>query len=483
MTSSAHEAAPSRRYPIGAEPTRGGVSFRVWAPAREYVSVVTDDGIYPLDAEGNGYFSGLVTGFSTGANYHFDLDNQGILEADPASRFQPAGPKGPSQIIQPSDFIWSDQNWTGLTPQDQVIYELHVGTFTPEGTWAAAGQRLQYLRDLGVTVIEMMPVNEFLGSFGWGYDGVLLFAPTRLYGSPDDLRTFVDTAHALGIGVILDVVYNHFGPGDRFDRFAPSYFKSERNDWGRSLNLDGNGCDGVRTYFICNAVYWIEEFHFDGLRIDATQALEDKSETHLVAEIANACRRAAGVKNLYLLAENEPQDANLVRETKQGGLGMDAVWNDDFHHSAKVALTGRREAYFHDYQGHPQEFVSAAKYGYLFQGQRYDWQNKSRGKPTRDLLPANFVHFLENHDQIANSASGKRIHQLTSRARLRAMTALLILAPQTPMLFQGQEFSASTPFLYFSDAAEDFSTVRDGRIAFLTQFASFRDQETMRNMP
>lgn len=474
-----HAAArkPERRYPVGAELVGGKASFRVWAPERRSVSLVLERETIALEREEGGYFSCVVDGLGAGAEYRYRLDDDIRLEADPASRWQPTGPGGPSALVDPTAFAWTDGSWGGISREGQVLYEMHVGTFTEEGTWAAARQRLARLKEVGVTTIEMMPVNEFFGSFGWGYDGVLLYAPTHLYGTPDDLRAFVNEAHGLGIGVIVDVVYNHFGPGDRFETFSPSYFTDRyKNEWGRSLNFDGPACEGARAYVASNAAYWIDEFHFDGLRIDATQALFDASDRHIVSEIAEACRRASGDRTIYLLAENEPQHAALVRPASTGGLGLDAAWNDDFHHSAMVAATGRNEAYYHDHRGAPQEFVSAAKYGYLFQGQRYDWQNKARGTPGLDLVPANFVHFLQNHDQIANSASGLRISALTSPARLRALTALLLLGPQTPMLFQGQEFGSGSRFLYFLGSQGDIAeTVQKGRESFLKQLPGLND--------
>ena len=462
---------PARKYPVGAELVGSTASFRVWAPERRSVSLVLGGETIPMRREADGRFSCEVEGLGPGARYSYRLDDEARLEADPASRWQPEGPGGPSALVDPLSFQWTDAEWRGTGRGGQVLYEMHVGTFTPEGTWSAARQYLPRLKEIGITLIEMMPVNEFFGTFGWGYDGVLLYAPTHLYGAPDDLRAFVDEAHGLGIGVILDVVYNHFGPGERFEAFSPRYFTDRyENEWGRSVNFDGPGCEGPRSYVAGNAAYWIDEFRLDGLRIDATQALFDESERHIVGEISEACRRAAGDRTIYLLAENEPQHTGLARPIADGGYGLDAVWNDDFHHSAMVAATGRNEAYYHDHKGSPQEFVSAAKYGYLFQGQRYDWQNKPRGTPGLDLAPFNFVHFLQNHDQIANSAHGLRISELTSPARLRALTALLLLGPQTPMLFQGQEFGSSNRFLYFLDSQPDMAAiVQEGREAFLSQ--------------
>jgi maltooligosyltrehalose trehalohydrolase len=329
-------------------------------------------------------------------------------------------------------------------------------------------------------MIEVMPVAEFDGRFGWGYDGVDLFAPSHLYGRPDDVRRFVDAAHAAGVAVILDVVYNHLGPSGNYLRaFSKAYFSDRYgNDWGEAINFDGDDGGPVREFFVSNARYWIEEFHFDGLRLDATQQIFDRSAEHILAAVGRAARDGAGKRSIVLIAENERQDARLVRSTEAGGYGLDGLWNDDFHHSAMVALTGRAEAYYSDTTGSPQELISAAKYGYLFQGQHYHWQRQPRGTPAWGVPPAAFVGFLENHDQVANSARGVRIHELTSPGRLRAMTALLLLGPWTPMLFQGQEFAASAPFLYFADFDKELSAaVRNGRAEFLKQFPSLAAYE------
>jgi maltooligosyltrehalose trehalohydrolase len=463
--------------PVGAEYRPGqGTHFRVWAPAARSVAVVFEGAgalpAAPLRHEGGGYFSALVAAAQPGSRYRFRLDGGDALP-DPASRWQPEGPHGPSEVVAPDAFAWTDGNWGGLGPDAQVLYELHVGTFTPEGTYAAAEPHLPFLKDLGITAIELMPVNEFNGPFGWGYDGVNLFAPTHLYGTPDDLRRFIDRAHALGLGVILDVVYNHFGPSGNFiTRFSPHYTsKRYENEWGEAINFDGEHSGPVREFFAANAGYWIDEFHFDGLRLDATQCLFDASPVHIVAEIAQRARAAAAGRSIYLCAENEPQHAELARPVEDGGCGIDALWNDDFHHSAVVAATGACEAYYTETRGTPQELVSAVKWGFLYQGQYYAWQRKRRGHPALDLPASAFVQFLQNHDQVANSARGQRLHQQTSPGRLRALTALLLLAPATPLLFMGQEFAASAPFLYFAaHGAELDPLIRKGRKEFLTQF-------------
>lgn len=471
----------ARRLSGGVELHGDGAHARVWAPACRRVDFVVERPArrslsVSLEPEANGFFSALVEA-SAGDRYWFRLDGE-RLRPDPCSRYQPEGPHGPSQIVDPMPFAWTDTAWTGIGRDRQVVYEMHVGTFTPEGTWKGAEAQLTALARLGITVIEMMPIADFSGRFGWGYDGVNLYAPTRLYGRPDDLRAFVDAAHALGIGVILDVVYNHLGPdGNYLGEFSPDYFTDKyTNDWGKALNFEGPA--PARDFFVENAAYWIDEYHFDGLRLDATQDVHDASDEHVLSAISRRARQAAGQRSIYLVAENEPQNARLVRSPSSGGYGLDALWNDDFHHTAAVALTGRREAYYTDYQGTPQELLSCAKYGFLYQGQWYSWQKQRRGTPSLDLPHSAFVGFLENHDQVANSAFGLRLHYLAAPARFRALTALLLLGPATPLLFQGQEFSSSAPFLYFADVPEDLRTaVASGRREFLSQFASIRDPE------
>jgi maltooligosyltrehalose trehalohydrolase len=378
-------------------------------------------------------------------------------------------------VIDPGAFRWTDQEWTGRGLQGAVVYEMHCGTFTPEGTWRAARERLPDLAALGVTVLEVMPVSEFPGDFGWGYDGVFPYAPTRLYGRPDEFRSFVDYAHSLGLAVVLDVVYNHLGPdGCVFSRYARDYFtKKYSNEWGEALNFDGPDSKAVREYFVCNAGYWIDEYHLDGLRLDATQSIHDASDEHVIAAITKTVRDRGRGRATLLISENEPQDVRMVRPLEDGGYGLDALWNDDLHHSAVVAVTGRSEAYYTDHRGSPQEFISAAKYGYLFQGQRYAWQKKPRGTRTRGIPPAAFVNFIENHDQVANSGDGSRLHRKTTPGRFRALSALFLLMPGTPMLFQGQEFASSRPFLYFADHKPELAeAVQHGRAEFVAQFPS-----------
>jgi maltooligosyltrehalose trehalohydrolase len=463
-------------YPVGAQITSEGTHFRVWAPERQLVRVIIA-GREPLDLQkdSDGYFQNFAPQASEGARYAYEVDGEGPFP-DPASRFQPEGPHQYSEIINPKHFRWTDAKWKGLSLEGQILYEMHIGTFTREGTYCAAVEHLAMLAKTGITTVEIMPLADFPGKFGWGYDGVNLYAPTHLYGKPDDFRAFVDRAHALGLAVILDVVYNHIGPdGNYLPKFSSGYFsKQHKTDWGDALHFYGEGSKPVREYFAANAAYWIREFHLDGLRLDATQTIADESPDHVLALIARNCRKAAEKREIVLIAENENQTARLARPPERGGYGLDALWNDDFHHSAMVAVTGHNEAYYSDFLGTPQELISAAKYGYLYQGQWHtSWQKQRRGTPAFDLKPAAMINYIQNHDQIAHSGRGLRLDKLTTPGRLRAVTALLLLLPGTPLLFQGQEFASSAPFLFFADHnAELAEAVRKGRTEFLSNWPS-----------
>jgi maltooligosyltrehalose trehalohydrolase len=475
-----------RRYPVGAEVHGEGVHFRVWAPERRRVTVAIAGVDHELDADEDGYFAARIDGAAAGTRYGFRLDGSEKVYPDPASRWQPEGPHGPSVVVDPHAYTWGDGDWRGVSAEDAVISEVHVGTFTQEGKWAAAERHLRDVRDAGITVLEIMPVTEFPGWFGWGYDGVDLWAPTRLYGTPDDFRHFVDAAHQLGLGVILDVVYNHLGPdGNYLTAFSSDYFTDRYpNDWGEAVNFDGQSSGPVRDFFASNAAYWIDEFHLDGLRIDATQSIYDRGPEHVLALIARRTREAAGKRKIFLVAENEPQDVRVVTPAEKGGYGLDAMWNDDFHHAMRVALTGRVDGYYHDYRGSPQELVSMARHGFLYQGQWYSWQKQPRGTPSIGWPPRTFIWYLQNHDQIANSAAGRRLHQLSNPASFRAATALLLLGPATPMLFQGQEFGASSPFLYFADHQPELAAlVEEGRKKFLAQFDAIGNAEVLERLP
>jgi maltooligosyltrehalose trehalohydrolase len=432
-----------RRYPIGAELIgENQTHFRVWAPKAREVDLVFEDAaeakpkFFPLTAESGGYFSGAANA-GAGSRYRFRVNGAKNFYPDPASRFQPDGPHGSSCIVDPTKFRWSDADWPGLKLKGQILYEMHIGTFTREGTWRAAAEQLPELARIGITVIEMMPVAEFPGRFGWGYDGVDLFAPSHLHGTPDDLRAFVDRAHSLGLGVILDVVYNHFGPdGNYLGVYSDDYLlRGKGHEWGDVINFDGPNSGPVREFFTTNGRYWIEEFHFDGFRFDATHAIRDGSEEYIIGEVGRAARKAAG--------------------------------------------------YFNDYSGKPQEFISAAKYGFLYQGQALSWRKVLRGTPTSGTPAEAFVCFVENHDQIANTGPGDRPRFQTSPGRYRAITALLLLGPWTPLLFQGEEFGASSPFVFFADVGDAVvrDAIRKGRAELLAPFLSLTEEETSRSLP
>ncbi len=472
---------------LGAQVVETGVQFRVWAPKVHRVEVLFGSGKTHLlgrDDE-TGYFTGIASDATSGMTYRYRLDGEKDFP-DPCSRFQPEGPHGPSQIVNPVAYRWGDHDWPGVHMAGQVIYELHLGAFTEEGTFDAAIRELDALRRLGITLLEVMPIAEFPGRWNWGYDGVCLFAPSHMYGDYDALKRFVDAAHGKGLGVILDVVYNHFGPdGNYLSAFSDDYVTDRYpNEWGQALNFDGPGSEGMRELVVQNACYWIEEFHLDGLRLDATHAIHDASGLHILGELSTATRRVAGRRAIVLIAESESQEIRAVRPVEQGGWGLDAIWCDDFHHVSLVAATGRREAYYMDYRGAPQEFLSALKRGFLYQGQRFHWQGKARGTVVDREPAGSFVFYIQNHDQIGNTLIGNRLHTLTSPGRYRVLTAVNLLAPQTPMMFMGQEYGASTPFPYFVDFGghELGPKVRQGRQEFLSQFPSYASDEARKTM-
>ena len=470
-----------RTYPFGAESLADGVHFRVWAPEKRKVELSLEGKRYVLEKEDLGWFSLLVKEASAGDLYTYILDDSTELP-DLASYYQPQGIYGPSCVFDSKSYKWNDHDWAGIaSPKGQIIYELHVGTFTPEGTWRAALQKLTYLKDLGITQIEMMPIAEFAGEFGWGYDGIFLFAPYSKYGNPYELMAFIDKAHQLGIAVILDVVYNHFGPHRELHKNFSSYFfnSNHTTDWGEAINFDGAGSEVIRSFFCSNALYFLDRFHFDGLRFDATQDIHDHSEKHILKEMIAKIRQTFPARKIFLSAENEAQQAELIND-----YHFDAVWNDDFHHSVRVALTGKNEAYCADYQGLPQEILSSIKYGYLYQGQFYSWQDKLRGTPSLDIPHEKFIIYLENHDQIANIQLGKRLVELSHPSLYRALTMLFLLTPETPLLFQGQEFGSHTPFHFFADHVADFQPiVWAGRKEFLLQFPSFESINLLLDYP
>jgi len=466
----------SRRYPVGPElRSPGRVNLRVWAPDHDEVQAEVDGERVTLTREGSGHFSADVDA-TAGSRYGFIVPGGDRVYPDPASRFLPDGPDGLSAVVDLDAYTWHDEQWPGVTLPGQVLYELHIGTWTDEGTWRAAATLLPELRALGVTVVQMMPIAEFAGRFGWGYDGVQWFAPTRCYGAPADLQHFVDTAHQLGLGVILDVVYNHLGPTGNylsvFDRRWQS--RRHRSEWGGAPNFDDEGAAGLRELVLANVSYWVREFHFDGFRVDAAQQIVDESSDHILAALTRAARAAATPRSIIVVAEHEPQHSALLRPPEVGGCGLDALFHEDFHHSCRVALTGMRDGYLSNYRGTSDEWLAAAQLGFLYQGQYYPWQSAPRGAPAWDMAPAQTICFLENHDQVANSAAGARLIDLTSEAWWRALSTLLLWGPWTPLLFQGQEDGGGTPFRYFADHEPTLQAeVLRGRLTFLAQFARF----------
>ncbi|MGQ0507091.1 MAG: malto-oligosyltrehalose trehalohydrolase [Myxococcaceae bacterium] len=469
----------NRASPLGASAVADGNSvFRVWAPFAKSVDVATETGgalkYWPLERAAEGYFKGTHP-LAAGTRYRYRLDGGECLP-DPASRFQPDGPHGPSEIVDARQYKWRDAEWPGVKLKGQVIYELHVGACTPEGTYNGVRRILPELKALGVTLLELMPLHTFPGRFNWGYDGVNLFAPYAGYGTPNELRQLVDEAHALGLGVLLDVVYNHFGPdGNYLRRFSTSYFHEKAGEWGDPLNFDGEASAPVREFVLQNARYWIEDFHFDGLRVDATQCVVDRSVPHVLTELTTEARQAAGKRSILVMGEDEPQDLQLVRPAPEGGYGFDALWIEDFHHSTRVASTGAAEAYLQDYRGTGQEMLSLALRNALFQGQWYPWQKQGRGTESHLLQAPQAVFFLQNHDQVANGVFGERIHLLAGAPKARALTTFFLLLPQTPLLFMGQELFADSPWHYFVDHHGDLlKAVHKGRCEFLAQFPSTR---------
>jgi maltooligosyltrehalose trehalohydrolase len=474
---------------LGALPLeRGGVRFRVWAPAARDLTLVLDTGaaagtrLMPRDDDG--VHDLIVEGVQPGDRYRYRLDG-GNPRPDPASRFQPDGVHGPSQVIDPHAFRWKEDRWRGRAATDLVIYELHVGTFTPEGTFDGARARLRALRDLGVTAVELMPVADFAGRRNWGYDGVCPFAPSRAYGRPDDLRRLVDEAHGLGLSVLLDVVYNHLGPeGAYLPEFNPGYFTDRHETpWGRAINVDGPGASMVRRFIVENAVHWIQEYRVDGLRLDATHAIVDDSEVHILAELAAAARAAAAYPVL-IHAEDSRNLASIVEDPATGGWGLDGVWADDFHHVVRRLLAGDSHGYYADFAGTTAELARTLEEGWLFTGQFSPDMGAHRGTPASHLPMLRSVICIQNHDQIGNRAAGDRLHHAITPEQWRAASTLLLTAPMTPLLFMGQEWAAGTPFHYFTDLEPGLGQlVTDGRRREFADFPEFSDPAARERIP
>lgn len=467
---------------IGAWRTAGGTEFRVWAPATSVVELVVDGprmaGPRCLDTLAGGMFGGVYDDVGTGARYRYLLDGRGPFP-DPASRFQPDGVHGPSTVVDPDAFVWTDQQWAGPASGNHAIYELHVGTFTPAGTFAGVEERLPYLRDLGVTAVELMPVADFPGRRNWGYDGVALFAPARCYGEPDALRRLVDRAHQLGLAVLLDVVYNHVGPdGAYLNAFSPYYFSDRHTSpWGAGVNLDGEHSVHVREFFIENAMHWVREYHIDGLRLDATHAMRDDSPRHFLTELAERVRVSAGDRHVLLIAEDHRNLAKMVRPEGDGGWGLDGVWADDLHHQLRRCLAGDSDGYYGDFSGTTDDIALTMRQGWFFTGQYSEYLHEPRGTDPSPVSPHQCVVCLQNHDQVGNRALGERLHHQIDLAAFRAASALLLTAPETPLIFMGQEWGAGAPFLYFTDHNQELGAlVRDGRRAEFGRFEAFANE-------
>jgi maltooligosyltrehalose trehalohydrolase len=473
----------------------GGVRFALWAPAVELVMLEhgADLGAgareHRMLHDAEGWHRLELEEARPGDSYRFRLPD-GLRVPDPASRFNPEDVHGASRVVDPAAYAWQHHGWRGRPWEEAVIYELHVGTFTAEGTFAAARQRLQALAELGITAVELMPLADFPGRRNWGYDGVLQFAPDAAYGTPDELKALVDTAHGLGLMVLIDVVYNHFGPeGNYLHAYCPQFFNpAHQTPWGAAINYDGEAARTVRDFFIHNALYWVEEFGFDGLRMDAIHAIRDNSGKHIVREICEAMHDGPGrERQLHVVLENDANQASLLERNAQGvPLAATAQWNDDLHHAAHVLITGEADGYYTDYADAPvARFGRALAEGFIYQGQPSPFrEGELRGEPSTHLPLAAFVSYLQTHDQVGNRAFGERIHMLGDAAMLRAATACVLLSPHVPMLFMGEEFAASTPFQYFCDFGPELAAaVSRGRREEFGRFAAFADEAARARIP
>lgn len=477
--------------PFGAEVlANGNVRFRLWAPAAKGVTLCLENGrgAYPLLPLENGWFERISSEATAGSLYRFQIDDK-MEVPDPASRFQPQDVHGPSEVVDPTAFQWRDDSWRGRPWEEAVIYELHVGAFTAEGTFRGVEQKLDYLRDLGVTAVELMPVADFSGTRNWGYDGVLLFAPDSSYGRPEDLKQLVQAAHAKGLMMFLDVVYNHFGPeGNYLHTYAPQFFTNRHHTpWGDAINFDGPESRVVRDFFIHNALYWLEEYNFDGLRLDAVHAIVDESSPDILTELAQTVRERFGAeKFIHLIVENGDNTARYLSRDQAGAVRLyDAQWNDDIHHCLHVLLTGETDGYYADYAPDPMWYLCRClREGFAYQGDYSEYHGENRGEPSADLPPSAFISFLQNHDQIGNRAFGERITQLADPHALKAVLEIFLLAPPPPLIFMGEEFAASSPFLFFCDFHGDLAAaVTNGRRNEFARFAKFNSAEVRESIP
>jgi maltooligosyltrehalose trehalohydrolase len=473
---------------LGAIASHDGVHFRVWAPRKRTVEVVVESPqrqAIALGPESEGLWGGIARGLMTGARYRYRIDGQGPFP-DPASRFQPEGVHGPSEVVDPASFSWSDHDWRGASLTSLVIYELHVGIFTPEGTFDGATRRLAELADLGVTAIELMPVADFPGRRNWGYDGVNLFAPARCYGRPEELRRLVNEAHRHGLAVLLDVVYNHLGPdGNYLAQFSSDYFSSRHQTlWGPAVNLDGAQSSSVRAFLIENALHWLCEYHLDGLRLDATHYLFDDGPRPFLAELTARVRGTIAGRQVHVIAEDPRNLATMVRPESEGGWGLDAVWSDDFHHELRRYLLGDREGAFIDFRGCVSDLAATINEGWLFRGEFSHYRGCFRGTDPTGIEPERFVFSIQNHDRIGNRPLGERLNHQVSPALYRAASALLLTLPATPLLFMGQEWASSAPFLFFTDHHQELGRlVKEGRQHEFRHYASFFDPAQVARIP
>jgi maltooligosyltrehalose trehalohydrolase len=465
----------NRTYAQGAEILQAGVSYRTYATGKTKVSVVILDPAgkelreIPMTVEPSGYYSVVDPESRARTLYKYRLDQ--ALLPDPASRFQPFGVHGPAEVVDPTTYQWKVGEWPRPAVRDLVIYEAHLGTLTETGTFLSAIEKLDYLVELGVKALEIMPVADFPGNWNWGYDGVLLYAPSRAYGRPDDFRALVDAAHAKGLIVLLDVVYNHLGPdGNYLGSYGPEYFHASHDTpWGAGFNFDGS--TAARRLFSDNALYWIREFRIDGFRLDATQAILDDSDKHIIQEITENVQQLGGL----VICEDPRNERRIILPRSEGGYGCDATWADDFHHVVRVQITGENEGYLGYFGGTMEELQTTLSEGWLFTGQLQK-DDIPRGTRGSDLPPERFVYCISNHDQVGNRAYGDRLSHIVSPAAYRAASALLLLAPYTPMLFMGQEFAASSSFCYFTDHHEELGRgVTKGRRKEFAEFSGFRD--------
>lgn len=480
--------------PFGAELATDAVRFRLWAPDQETVGLVVEDGAiseFVMERRERGWFEFSVPNERAGAGslYRFRLAD-GLEVPDPASRFQPHDVHGPSQVIDPQAYVWRNDSWRGRPWEETVLYELHTGCFSEAGTFDGIRNRLDYLAELGVTAIEIMPVSDFEGRHNWGYDGTLPFAPDSAYGSPNTLKRLIDEAHDRGLMVFLDVVYNHFGPsGNYLHRYASRFFtQRHRTPWGAAINFDDRGNDIVRSFFIHNALYWLLEFRFDGLRFDAVHAIRDDSNPHILEELAEEVRsRIDPARHVHLVVENDDNAARFLRRSLGGRVLLyDAQWNDDFHHAAHVLITGEKHGYYSDYEAQPvRYFARVLTEGFAYQGERSTYRGGApRGEPSADLPRTAFVSFLQNHDQVGNRAFGDRLAALAEPEALRAFRAILLLSPEIPLLFMGEEWGCRTPFLFFCDFDKELAdAVRNGRREEFSRFPEFSDTKARERIP